>query len=222
MSSLESHRFAYTFPSIGSDSGGESVLVWQDDAQPFYSELELDTNPGVSMIRWSVGALTADECRRVIDLGNSRPRLIGEMEAHREKYRESHVAWIEPHPDTHWLYHKIGVLFSEVNAECGFELLGLIEPLQYATYGVGQHFDWHIDLGNGGACVRKLSMTVQLTDESEYRGGDLEFLEGIEPGPRRSLGTVTIFPSFLAHRVTAVTSGIRRSLVAWACGPSFR
>ena len=222
MSSLETHHFSYPFPSIDSDSSGKAVLGWKDGMQPFHSDLEMDTNPGLNMIRWSAGAITADECRRIIEIGNSRPQVSGELEVHRDKYRDSHVAWIEPHPDTHWLYHKIGALFNEVNAQCGFELLGLIEPLQYATYGASQHFDWHIDLGSGGACVRKLSMTVQLTDESEYQGGDLEFLEGIEPGPRRSLGTVTIFPSFLAHRVTAVTSGIRRSLVAWACGPSFR
>jgi PKHD-type hydroxylase len=222
MSSLETRQFSYTFPSISSDAGGKSVLAWEDGVQPFHSELELDANPGVSMIRWSVGALSADECRRVIALGDSRPQVSGELEVHREKYRDSHVAWIEPHADTHWLYHKIGALFNEVNAECGFELLGLIEPLQYATYGASQHFDWHIDLGSGGACVRKLSMTVQLSDGSAYEGGDLEFLEGIDPGPRRSIGTVTIFPSFLAHRVSAVKSGTRRSLVAWACGPSFR
>lgn len=222
MSSLETHHFVYAFPSIGSDADAKSVLAERDGTQPFHSELELDTNPGLHMVRCSAGVFTADECCRIVEIGNSRPQMSGGLDYHRERVRDSRVAWIEPHPDTHWLYHKIAVLFGEVNAQCGFELLGLIDPLQYAAYGVSQHFDWHIDLGSGGACVRKLSLTLQLTDGSEYQGGDLEFLDNIEAGRQRALGTVTIFPSFLAHRVSPVTSGIRHSLVAWACGPSFR
>lgn len=221
MSSLESHDFVYTFPSIGRDSGGKFVLAWNDGMQPFDSKLELDTNHRVNNIRSLAGAFTADECRRVVELGNSRPQMRGETNDPREQFRDSKVAWIDPHPDTHWLYHKIAVLFSEINADFCFELLGLIDPPQYTIYGASQHFDWHIDLGSGGGCVRKLSMTVQLIDGSEYEGGDLEFREPI-PVPQRALGTVIVFPSFLAHRVSPVTSGIRRSLVAWACGPSFR
>jgi len=30
-----------------------------------------------------------------------------------------------------------------------------------------------------------------------------------------------IFPSYLWHRVTPVTKGIRKSLVAWVIGPQF-
>ena len=38
----------------------------------------------------------------------------------------------------------------------------------------------------------------------------------------RELGAATVFPSYLAHRVAPVQSGVRRSLVAWAYGPAFR
>jgi PKHD-type hydroxylase len=211
MSALETHHFVYAFPPIGGKT-----------AQPFHSDLELDTNSGLDMVRCSSGVFSAEECRRIVELGDARPRMSGGLDLHRERYRDSHVAWIEPHADSHWLYHKIAALFGEVNAHCAFELLGLVDPLQYTVYGGGQHFDWHIDLGAGGACVRKLSMTVQLTDGTQYQGGDLQFLDGADPGPQRAIGTVTVFPAFVAHRVTPVTSGIRRSLVAWACGPSFR
>lgn len=190
--------------------------------QPFHSELELDTNPSVQVVQYGLGAFTSDECRRIIEIGEARPKVDGRIEEQREAYRVSQIAWIEPHPDTHWLYHKLAVLFNKVNASFGFELLGLIDSPQYTVYGAGQHFDWHIDVGPGGASVRKLSITVLLTDGAEYEGGDLEFLGVIEQERPRTVGTAIIFPSFLAHRVTPVESGIRRSLVAWACGPSFR
>ena len=217
----ETHHFVYTFPSVGTDPSGKSVLAWGDGRQPFHADLELETTRGLAMVRSSAGAFTADECRRIVEIGNSRPSVSGELDLHRDRYRESQVAWIEPQPDSHWLYHKIALLFNEVNAHCRFELLGLVDALQYTTYGASQHFDWHTDIGSGDTCVRKLSMTIQLSDGSEYQGGDLEFVE-VGAGPQRALGTVTVFPSFLGHRVSPVTSGIRRSLVAWACGPSFR
>jgi PKHD-type hydroxylase len=38
----------------------------------------------------------------------------------------------------------------------------------------------------------------------------------------RARGTLVAFPSYLLHRVTPITSGTRKSLVAWVSGPVFR
>lgn len=35
-------------------------------------------------------------------------------------------------------------------------------------------------------------------------------------------GTATVFPGFVLHRVTPVTTGARYSLTVWAHGPAFR
>jgi PKHD-type hydroxylase len=222
MPSLESHRFAYTFPSIERDAAGQLALAWEAGARPFDAEMDLDTNPALHLIRSMAGAFSPDECRRIVELGNARPKMNGKTEDHRERYRVSEVVWIEPVADAHWLYHKLAVLFNDVNAHYGFELLGLLDPLQYTVYGPGQHFDWHIDVGGGAASLRKLSLTLQLTGGADYEGGDLEFHDQVDRQQQRALGTATVFPSFLAHRVSPVVSGVRRSLVAWACGPSFR
>jgi PKHD-type hydroxylase len=40
--------------------------------------------------------------------------------------------------------------------------------------------------------------------------------------PPQDVGNVIVFPSFLLHGVEPVTSGKRRSLVAWMVGPWFR
>jgi len=37
----------------------------------------------------------------------------------------------------------------------------------------------------------------------------------------RALGSISFFPSYTIHEVTPVTSGVRYSLVGWACGPAF-
>ena len=38
----------------------------------------------------------------------------------------------------------------------------------------------------------------------------------------REKGRVLIFPSFLPHKVTPVTKGVRKSLVTWMEGPAWR
>lgn len=223
MPASEQHRFVYVFPSIERDGAGNVDLAWESGAQPFDQDLRLSTNPKVHAVQSASSAFTRDECRRVIALGDAMPKAGGLVEDdHRERYRVSQVAWIAQQADTHWLYHKLALLFDEINAQFNFELLGLIDPPQYTVYGAGQHFDWHIDVGTGAASLRKLSLTVQLSDGAEYEGGDLEFVGTHIQGAQRGIGTATVFPSFLGHRVTPVRSGIRRSLVAWACGPSFR
>jgi len=222
MSATERHRFVYTFPSIERDATGQFALEWQEGVQPFDADHELDTNPRVHAVQSAASAFTPEECRRVVALGDALPKMGGRVDDERERYRVSEIAWLAQRPDTHWLYHKLAVLFGEVNVQFGFDLVGLIDPPQYTVYGGGQHFDWHIDVGPGAASVRKLSLTVQLSDGADYQGGDLEFLDMPTDARQRALGTATVFPSFAAHRVTPVRSGIRRSLVAWACGPSFR
>lgn len=96
-----------------------------------------------------------------------------------------------------------------------FDLAGT-EPLQLAEYAEGDGYGKHLDLGPGRAALRKLSASVQLTDPSEYDGGDL-FVWGSAPPPKER-GSITIFPSYLVHQVVPVTRGLRRSLVAWAVG----
>lgn len=119
------------------------------------------------------------------------------------------------------LWRKLSHLLRDVVRDYRFELrdhnpISRIESVQLAEYAVGEEYDWHLDLGPGAAELRKLSVSVQLTDPAEYDGGDLE-IRGVG-AVSRAQGTAIVFPSFLLHRVTPVTRGTRRSLVAWAIG----
>ena len=87
---------------------------------------------------------------------------------------------------------------------------------------------WHYDLGERGfAARRKVSVTVQLSDPREYDGGDLELMDGTMGGGSTMApaeqGCAAAFPSYLLHRVTPVTRGVRYVVVAWFAGErSFR
>jgi len=83
------------------------------------------------------------------------------------------------------------------------------------------HYVWHTDTISGDM-VRKLSFSIQLTDPLDYEGGDLEFMPEIKDNKIKLQGHMTIFPSFLTHRVSPVTKGTRHAIVGWIYGPEFR
>ena len=79
--------------------------------------------------------------------------------------------------------------------------------------------------------IRKLSITVNLSDPNDYEGGNLlmDFGEHVEGGNGqeeitkiRPQGSCAVFPSFINHCVTPVTKGTRYSLVLWALGRPFK
>ena len=58
--------------------------------------------------------------------------------------------------------------------------LKYFQPVQFARYRNGGHYDWHQDspgISPHGE-TRKLSLTFSLTDPKKYEGGDLEFYGG--------------------------------------------
>ena len=63
--------------------------------------------------------------------------------------------------------------------------------------------------------VRKLSATINLSNPEDYEGGELQLrcydqLHIFNEAPR---GSMVVFPSFMEHRVTSVTSGQRTAAV---------
>lgn len=143
-----------------------------------------------------------------------------------DAFRGARVGWLHPGPATAVVFDRLAEAAERLNAESfGFDLFGFAEPVQYTVYeapSVG--YDWHLDMiASAAGLQRKLSLTVQLSDGADYEGGDLELRDGahVVQAPRGA-GTVVAFPGWALHRVTPVTRGTRRSLVAWIGGPEFR
>lgn len=178
-----------------------------------------------------VNGFSESEITNIINLGESFPKTTAVVGSGSDNIsvanvaiRKSEVSWIEQNERSIWLYDKVAWIVRQLNGQnFRFDLTGFAEPFQYTTYYAGgSHYDWHIDKGNFGV-PRKLSVVIQLTDPSEYEGGDLEFLTNNQPlAIERQKGLAVVFPSWLLHRVTPVTKGTRRSLVVWTGGPAFR
>ena len=138
--------------------------------------------------------------------------------------RRSQISWLNNNPDNKWVFEKLANVVSKMNAQhFRFDLTGFGEPLQLTNYNQSENgmYGWHQDYGGGVS--RKLSMAVQLTDPSEYEGGNLQMMTSGQPeNVRKQRGLIAIFPSYILHQVTPVIQGSRQSLVAWISGPAFK
>lgn len=178
----------------------------------------------------SAGPIFDDaEIQRIIDIGNGLPQIEGEVGDNVQtvipEVRSAGVSWIGIEKENAFIYERLIQTIMAVNGQYyGFDLFGFAEKLQFTTYKEGDHYIWHDDLVHASnMSPRKLSLTVQLTDPSEYDGGELELRAGGTGDiAKKDLGVVSIFPSFYSHCVRPVTRGVRRSLVAWVSGPAFR
>ena len=180
---------------------------------------------------WENG-FTKEEIDKIIAIGESKVLDKAEIGGYDKKndyshIRESKISWINLDEDSSWLYDRIAYIVRCLNAKYfHYDITGFVEDFQFTTYD-GQtksHYDWHVDTNQKtGSSPRKLSLVLQLTDPSEYEGGELQISGGETPTViKKELGFATVFPSFTMHRVTPVTKGIRKSLVVWISGPPFR
>ena len=160
-------------------------------------------------------------------------KLNKEQEEKLKKERNSNVVFL----DEAWIYKEIQpyIYVANRNAHWDFQWQ-MSETCQFTTYGPNQHYDWHCDSFKKPydkppfrkGLIRKLSMTLSLTDPKEYEGGEFQFdfrdkkdKNIITCKEVKKKGSIVVFPSFVWHRVTPVTKGIRNSLVCWNLGKPY-
>ena len=150
---------------------------------------------------------TPEQCQMIINAGRSEPKKNGSVGSDKSikdgvlntKARTSHISWIP--------FKKMIDMYKD------------IERIMKTTNG-----NWHTDNNVNMASeppVRKISMTLLLSPESEFEGGDLELMyEG--KIAKLKQGHAIFFASFIRHRVKPVIRGNRKSLVMWFGGPPFK
>lgn len=174
---------------------------------------------------WSE-ALSNEVVENIISIGEKQPTenaTVFSSSSVNTDIRSSTVRWLYDNNirDILWEYVKQ----ANINA-FGVNVENFAE-MQFTEYHATEngHYNWHHDVhwSSNNNSDRKISITVQLTDEEEYEGGTFEFNECENP-PKESKkkGTILVFPSYLQHRVLPVTKGTRKSLVAWFHGPRWR
>ena len=173
------------------------------------------------------GVLTPKFCDDVINYALSKEETIartGGFEKEKltkedikniQKKRKSDLVWLN---DT-WIYKELHPYVHMANKNAGWNFeWSRSESCQFTKYKLNQYYDWHCDSwdkayekeGPDKGKIRKLSMTCQLTDGSEYKGGELEFdFRNYDPHMRDESkhrvqckeilpkGSIIVFPSII-------------------------
>lgn len=174
-----------------------------------------------------LSGLSDEEITRIREYGDTlvtNPlRLYGGQTEEQVKARGSDFLLGD---ETRWLYERMGALAQRINASnYRYDVTGFHENFYYLQYdaALGEHFNWHLDIGNRTPAPRKLSLVLQLSDPNEYEGGDFDILVPMSHlRTEKKQGIVTAFPSYKIHRVTPVTKGVRRTLSMFLVGPNFK
>ena len=136
--------------------------------------------------------------------------------------RRSNVKWLTGQAD---IFNTLWSFVQTANNELQVEVMNKAD-VQFTQYDsedegfYGRHHD--VNWENPEPYDRKISISILLSDPSEFDGGDLTFHEVTNQGIEWQKGSVLCFPSFLQHSVSPVTRGTRKSLVAWFEGPRWR
>lgn len=187
-------------------------------------------------------------CNKIIKYGNEQKHILGTTgNFSREKkpltkkkikdlkkHRNSNITFL----NNWWIQRHVFPAIQEANKITNWNLsITGHESMQFTKYKKGQFYGWHYDSWIDpykNNTIRKLSVTLSLSDPDEFEGGDLEFAmqdnNARKPLKKilrtcheiRKKGSLVVFPSFLWHRVTPVTKGTRYSLVIWSTGEPYK
>ena len=173
---------------------------------------------------------TPQQCQLVINKGMSLKKEPASVGMNKPgggvdpKKRITTISWI-PFKEMPEMYRDIEkTMLQANNNHFGFDGMRLTEIAQFTHYLTGGFYNWHMDndvLGKFQPPVRKISMTLLLSDPSTFEGGELEFMHEGRTAKLKQ-GQAIFFASWLQHRVKPVTKGERKSLVMWFGGPPFK
>ena len=184
------------------------------------------------VVQTTVPIFTPEQCKMIIEAGRSEPRNDASVGSDKgiksgkidTKTRTSHISWI-PFKKMNDMYKDLERIMQTTNGNhFGFDGMTITEMAQYTEYPEGGFYEWHVDNDVNMQYeppVRKISMTLLLSPESEFEGGDLELMSKGKVAKIKQ-GHAVFFASFIRHRVKPVTRGRRQSLVMWFGGTPFK
>lgn len=178
-----------------------------------------------------------DDCQKITELCSALPQKKAEIGVDGDigldaDQRRSLISFMDVNdPNLSPLFDEMWKLALVANRQYFDFHISKLDYMQFAEYDELYRGEYksHRDvfwINNDDYYDRKLSAVIQLTNPSEYEGGDLELLELQLNAPDkeeiRQQGSVIFFPSFLLHRANQVTKGKRHSIAAWFYGPKWR
>jgi len=172
-------------------------------------------------------AFSKKECQTIINIAKNKGLIKGTTlnDNKTKDVRDSKISWLYSSDNIDWVFRRVTDITLNLNKRFfKFNLFGINEGFQFTNYKApsgkyGKHIDRAMNIP-----VRKLSISIQLTNPKKYEGGELKLYNGKKEGSvmDKEQGTLIIFPSYTLHEITPITKGERDSLVTWVTGKQFK
>lgn len=92
----------------------------------------------------------------------------------------------------------------------------MVKEFNYLIYGTGDHYIKHVDVLQNSKPKRIFTSITLLNPEDEFTGGSLLVYKNNEAHKIDiRYGETVVFRSSIFHEVEVITSGVRKTLVAW-------
>jgi PKHD-type hydroxylase len=158
-------------------------------------------------------------CDAIIEEGKKLEFKYGVIDKDKldKNIRNSQIGWFSKNQ---WVAGIMRHYIEIANFQAWNFRLSTIQDPQFTIYNKGGFYGFHQDSSLHQDGMRKLSCVITIAKPEDFEGGEFEFEDGTVPDIKER-GSVLVFPSFISHRVSPVTSGTRYSLVAWHEGPKF-
>ena len=181
----------------------------------------------VNLYAFWKNAFSKKECQTIINIAKNKGLIKGTTlnDNKTKDVRDSKISWLYSSDNIDWVFRRVTDITLNLNKRFfKFNLFGINEGFQFTNYKApsgkyGKHIDRAINIP-----VRKLSISIQLTNPKKYEGGELKLYNGKKEGSvmDKEQGTLIIFPSYTLHEITPITKGERDSLVTWVTGKQFK
>ena len=163
--------------------------------------------------------LSPSHCRRLVALAKRKGLEPIRRSRYGQQTFSASGAWILP-ADDGLVFRRFAEQAAAINAaNWRLALAGIYSPMSILRYRAGDWIRPHIDADYRLADATKLSCVVQLVGKESFSGGTLTIAE--TDAYELDIGDAVFFPSHMVHTVSAVESGERFVLTAWAQGPQF-
>jgi len=171
---------------------------------------------------WYEKFFTKDECEKIKNYSNIYNVNYDLFGKHKDKIINNKIStenfsynvYLIPNDEnTEWFFNKLMKWFEDKSGK-KIDWSKKVDACTLHKYSEGEFFERHIDIQPGFEW-RRYNIGLQLSDESDYEGGEYSYWDAYETEYilPKEIGTIIAYDSTIPHEIKKITKGNRWSIV---------
>ncbi len=199
--------------SICNNTDVDNMTIIEDTYNKLKKENEIIVSP-FQLYNTLYPLFTEDECNNIVKFGYERIT------------KGNIICDLPPNEITNFIYNRLrDIIIDTNNCYWKFNLYDFAEQLKFIEYNsVNTNLSKLCgDIGNNLSVTRKLTIVVQLSNDTDYEGGNTILFNYSKPlFMTRKKGCVSIYPTYMSYQIEKIIKGVRNVLIIYAYGPPLK